>query len=157
GFLEALRTEGLAKFIGKPSVTTLSGRPAYVMSGGEVPVLTSSGQGAPSVSYKQFGTVVNFLPIVMGDGKIYLEVRPEISARNAANDLFIAGVTPTVVPGFDSRSAQVTVTMEDGQTMAIGGLIQHTVDSTATKVPVLGDLPFFGAAFRSVSYLEKEE
>lgn len=156
-FLEALRTEGVAKFLGDPFVVTLSGRPAYIMSGGEVPVLTSSGTGAPSVSYKQFGTVVNFLPVVLGDGKIYMEVRPEVSARNAANDLFVAGVTPTVVPGFDNRSAQVTVTMEDGETLAIGGLIQHTVNGTTQKVPVLGDLPFLGAAFRSVTYQEAEE
>jgi hypothetical protein len=155
--LEALRTEGLAKFYGNTSVTTLSGRPAYLVNGGEVPVLTSSGTGAPSVAYKQFGTVVNFLPIVLGDGKIYLEVRPEVSAKNDANGLFIAGVTPTAIPGFDTRSAQVTVTMEDGQTMAIGGLIQNNIDATANKVPVLGDLPFFGTAFRSVSYRESEE
>ncbi len=156
-FLEALRTEGLAKLHSEPFVVTMSGRPAYVLAGGQVPVLTSTGQGSPTVSYKDFGTVVNFVPLVLGNGKIYLDVRPEVSSRNAANDLFIPGLTPTAVPGFDNRSAQVAVVLEDGQTLAIGGLIQHSVDGTTSKVPILGDLPFLGAAFRSISYKEVEE
>lgn len=157
GFLQALRAEGLTKILAEPRVVTLSGRPAYVVSGGETPILTSSGQGAPTVSYKQFGTVVNFLPIVLDDGRIHLEVRPELSNINNANSITIAGVTPTVVPGFDTRSAQVAVQMEDGQTLAIGGLIQNRINANTSKVPILGDLPFFGAGFRTVSYTEIEE
>lgn len=157
GFLQALRAEGLTKILAEPRVVTLSGRPAYVVSGGETPILTSSGQGAPSVSYKQFGTVVNFLPIVLDDGRIHLEVRPELSNINNANSITIAGITPTVVPGFDTRSAQVAVQMEDGQTLAIGGLIQNRINANTSKVPILGDLPFFGAGFRTVSYTEIEE
>src|SRR5262249_26293873 len=113
-FLEALCTEGLAKLRDCPYVVTLSGQPAQLVSGGEVPILTSSGTGAPSVTYKDFGTIVRCLPIVMADGKIWLDVAPEVSARDAALDLFISGVTPTSIPGFDKRSAKVTVVMEDG-------------------------------------------
>jgi pilus assembly protein CpaC len=156
GYLGALNTEGLAKILADTRVTTLSGRPGFVVSGGETPILTSSGQGAPSVSYKQFGTVVNFLPIVE-NGKIHLEVRPELSAINQANGITIQGVVPTVVPGFSTRMAQVAVQLEDGQTLAIGGLIQNTVNSTIQRVPVLGNLPFVGMAFTSKSYNEIEE
>jgi pilus assembly protein CpaC len=156
GFLDALRAEGLAKLMAQPSVTTLSGQMAYVNSGGEVPVLTASGNAGPTVQYKTFGTTVTFLPIVMGK-KIYLQVQPVISARNAALDLTVGGQFPTSVPGFDSRSASVSVIMEDGQTLAIGGLIQYSVDGTTKKIPLLGDLPFLGAAFRSINYNEKEE
>lgn len=157
GFMQALRTEGLAKILSEPRLTTLSGRPAFIVSGGETPILMSGGVGVPSVSFKQFGTVVNFLPIVLGNGKIHLEVRPELSARNDANGISIPGVTPTVIPGFVTRSAQVAVQMEDGQTLAIGGLIQSSVNAQIVKVPFLGDLPFLGAAFRNESYREEEE
>ena len=68
----------------EPRVTTLSGKPAYITSGGQTPVLTASGIGAPSVDYKQFGTVVKFLPVVLGNGKIHLEVNPELSNINQA-------------------------------------------------------------------------
>ena len=156
-FLEALRTEGLAKIVAEPTITTLSGKPAQIVSGGETPILTSSGTGAPSVQYKAFGTRVDFLPIVLGNGKIHLEVRPELSALNAANGINIPGAVVTVVPGFDTRSAVASVQMEDGQTVAIGGLIQNTVNGVANKVPILGDIPWIGAAFRQVTYTEAEE
>jgi pilus assembly protein CpaC len=135
---------------------TLSGRPGRVVSGGEVPILTSSGQGAPNVAYKQFGTVVNFLPIVM-NGKIHLEVRPELSAINQANGITIQGVVPTVVPGFSTRSAECAVELEDGQTLAIGGLIQNTVNSTIQRVPIVGQIPGLAMFFTNKSYNEIEE
>jgi Flp pilus assembly secretin CpaC len=157
GFLQILTSEGVTKILAEPRVTTLSGRPAYIVSGGETPILTSSGVGAPSVSYKNFGTVVSCLPTVMGNGKILLEVKPEISSINAANGVTIGGATPTAVPGFDTRSAQVTIQVEDGQTLAIGGLVQNKFTNTVTKVPVLGDIPILQAFFSQKSLVETEE
>jgi pilus assembly protein CpaC len=156
-FLQLLTTEGLTKILAEPRVTTLSGHPANIVSGGQTPILTSAGIGAPSVSYQNFGTVVSCLPIVQGNGKILLEVKADISSINAANGITIAGVTPTSVPGFDIRTAQVTIQVEDGQTMAIGGLIQNKINATISKVPVLGDLPLISAFFTSKSYNENEE
>src|SRR5262249_55028822 len=79
GFLQLLRTEGLTKILAEPRVTTLSGRSAQIVSGGQTPILTATGLGASTVDYKSFGTVVNFLPVVLGNGKIHLEVSPEFS------------------------------------------------------------------------------
>ncbi len=158
GYLNALTTEGLAKLVAEPRVITLSGRPAYIVSGGETPILTTSGTGSPSVTYKTFGTVVNILPIVLGNGKIHLEVRPEISSINVAAGITIPGAGGTTsVPGFDLRSAQVTVVIEDGQTLAIGGLIQNSINGQNSKVPILGDLPIISFAFTSKTYTETEE
>jgi pilus assembly protein CpaC len=157
-FLSALRTDGLAKIQAEPKVVTLSGRPAQFVSGGETPILTTSGQGAPNVTYKTFGTTITVLPIVLGNGKIHLEIAPLISTLNQANGISITGgLTNTQVPGFNTQGAQVAVQVEDGQTIAIGGLIQHTVNATNAKVPVLGDVPFLGAAFRTVNYDEREQ
>ncbi|MSU80032.1 MAG: hypothetical protein EXS16_18320 [Gemmataceae bacterium] len=155
GFLQALRTEGLAKIIAEPRVTTLSGRPAFIISGGETPIILSGGVASPpSISYKQFGTVVHCLPTVLGNGKIHLEVRPELSQLDSAAGVSVSG---TIAPGFKTRSVQAAVQMEDGQTLAIGGLIQSTTNATITRVPFLGDLPFVGTAFTSKSYAEVEE
>jgi len=155
GFLQLLRTEGLTKILAEPRVTTLSGRPATILSGGETPIILPTGVGAPpSVTYKDFGTKVNFLPIVLGNGKIHLEVRSELSQIDQATGVTLPG---TAAPGFKVRSAAVTVQIEDGQTLAIGGLIQNTVAAASTRVPVLGDLPFFGTLFSSKTYLEVEE
>lgn len=156
GFLEALKTEKLAKVLSEPRVTTLSGRPAQIISGGETPVITTSGVGSPTVTYRSFGTIVSFLPIVLGNGKIHLEITPELSNINQARGIVVSGGS-TIVPGFDIRRAQVTVQCEDGQTVAIGGLIQSVTNASVKRVPVLGDLPFLGTAFTSKSFEEVEE
>jgi pilus assembly protein CpaC len=157
GFVEALRTEGLAKIHSEPKIVTLSGKQAQFVSGGETPILTSSGIGSPTVSYKSFGTTVDVLPIVLGDGRINLEVAPALSSRNDGNGIVLPGGGGTVVPGFDTRGVRVSVQMMDGETVAIGGLIQFTVNGSVTKVPVIGDLPFLGACFSQKNYDEREE
>jgi pilus assembly protein CpaC len=158
GFLQALRTDGFATIQAEPKVVTLSGRPAQFVSGGETPILTTSGQGAPNVTYKTFGTTITVLPIILGGGKIHLEIAPLISTLNQANGITIVGGNSNVqVPGFNTQGAQVSIQLEDGQTIAIGGLIQHTRNATNSKVPVLGDIPFLGAAFRTVNYNENEQ
>jgi pilus assembly protein CpaC len=156
GFLNCLKTESLVKIFAMPAVTTLSGRPALLVDGGEVPILSSSVAGA-NVSYKSFGTVITFLPIVLGNGKIHLEVDAQISEPNAALALSVAGSNPASATGFNKRSVRNAMRMEDGQTLAIGGLIQNKVNATTTRVPVLGDLPFIGAAFRTISHSDDEE
>lgn len=155
GFLQALRTEGLTKILAEPRVVTLSGRPGHIVAGGETPIILAGTAGSvPSVTYKQFGTVVNFLPVVMENGKIQLEVRPEVSEIDNAAGINVGGV---FAPGFRTRTAQVTVQIEDGQTLAIGGLIQNTVTATVGRIPVLGDLPFVGVAFTSKQLREEEQ
>jgi pilus assembly protein CpaC len=157
GVLDALRQEGVTKILSEPRVVTLSGQLANIVSGGETPILTAS-QGGPTVTYKQFGTVLSVVPLVLGDGRIHMQVNPQQSQLNQANGVSItSSFGPTVVPGFDTRSASVTVEMGAGETLVIGGLIEHTVNGTTSKIPFIGDLPYVGAAFRTVSYLENEQ
>jgi pilus assembly protein CpaC len=154
GFLNALRTEGVAKFIAEPRLVTKSGRPASFLVGGEQAIPVPAGLGQIGVQFEEFGTRLNFLPIVLGNGKIHLEVEPEISNLNAANGVTIEG---TVVPGRDTQRVNTTVELETGQTFVIGGLIQHTVATNTRKTPVLGDLPFVGTFFSEKSDNQVEQ
>ena len=154
GALRALRTEGLAKFLAEPRLTTQSGRPAFFLSGGRQAVLSpSSGITGPGVQYEQIGTQLEFLPIVYGNNQIWLEVNPQVRAVNQG-----LGVVTTfgTSPGFTEQQARCAVMLESGQTFAIGGLIQNSVQATSTRIPVLGDLPFVGTAFSRVQYDERE-
>jgi Flp pilus assembly secretin CpaC len=137
-FLDALRTENLAKVLSEPRVITLSGQSAKILSGGEVPVITVSGLGTPNVEYKPFGTEVNFTPVVLENGKIQLTIIATLSRVDPTLALTIQG---TAVNGFAAREVRSVVQLEDCQTLAIGGLIQNTIDATAQKIPVLGDIP----------------
>ena len=154
GFLEALRVEGLAKLLSEPRLVTLSGEPAALLSGGQQAIPEAQGLGTISVRFEPFGTILNFVPIVLGNGKIHLDIQTVVSQLDAASGTTING---TSVPGRTVQSARTVVQIEDGQTLAIGGLIQHISQATTNKVPILGDLPYVGAAFSTKSYNDTEE
>jgi pilus assembly protein CpaC len=144
GLLQALKDEDVAKIMAKPTLVTLSGRPASFLDGGEQAVPVPAGLGQVGVQFEEFGTRLNFVPIVLGNGKIHLEVEPEVSDLNPA---FGTSINGTVVPGRTTQRVHTTVEMGDGETFVIGGLIQHDSTGTATKVPIVGEIPFLGAAF----------
>jgi pilus assembly protein CpaC len=154
GALRALRTEGLAKFLTEPKLVTQSGRAASILAGGRQAILSGqSGITGPGVQLEPVGTEVDVLPIVMGNGKIYLEVFPRVRTVNAARGITVGGALSV---GFDEQSARATVMLESGQTFAIGGLIESSVTASASKVPVLGDMPFIGTAFSGINHREIE-
>jgi len=153
-FLQALKQENVVKTLAEPKLIALSGKPASFLSGGEQAVPIPAGLGQVGVQFEEFGTRLNFLPIVLGGGKLRLEVEPEISALNQAFGTSIQG---TIVPGRTTQRVHTTVELEDGQTFVIGGLIQHDVTATISKVPVLGELPFLGSAFSTKSMTETEQ
>jgi pilus assembly protein CpaC len=152
-FLQALEVEGLAKLLAQPRLTTLSGNPASFLDGGEQAVPVPAGLGQVGVQFEEFGTRLNFLPVVLGNGRIHLEVEPEVSVLDASAGTNISGAT---VPGRVTQRVHTTVELETGQTFVIGGLIQRTTLGNAQKVPVLGQLPFVGALFSTKSFAEAE-
>jgi pilus assembly protein CpaC len=154
GLLQALKDEDLVKIMAKPNLVSLSGRPAQFLDGGEQAIPVPAGLGQVGVEFVEFGTRLSFLPIVLGNGKIYLEVEPEVSSLDPA---FGTSINGTVVPGRDTQRVHTTVQLEDGQTYVLGGLIQHRVIGTTTKVPVVGEIPFLGAAFSRKIYTEEED
>ena len=154
GFLQALRDDNLLKIVAEPRLVTMSGTPASFIDGGEQAVPVPAGLGQIGVQFEEFGTRLNFLPIVLGNGRIHLEVEPEFSTLDPANGVAIEG---TVVPGRDTHRAHATVEMEPDHTLVIGGLIQKTITASTTKVPVLGELPYFGVFFSRKEYEETDE
>jgi pilus assembly protein CpaC len=153
GFLQALVTEDLAKVLSEPRLVTLSGRPASFLDGGEQAVPIPAGLGQIGVQFEEFGTRLNFIPVVLGNGKIHLEVEPEVSILSNQGAVNIGGAA---VQGRLTQRVHTTVEIEDGQTLMIGGLIQRLLNSQAVKIPILGDLPVVGAAFRTIEQDETE-
>lgn len=152
-YLQILKNEQMAKLLAEPRLVTMSGHVATFLAGGQQAVPSPGGLGAVSVQFVPFGTQLNFLPIVLGNGKIYLEVSPSVSNLDSAAGSQIAGF---FVQGRTTQTIHTTVLMEDGQTFVIGGLIQNQISGSSSKIPVLGDLPWIGAAFRSQSFREQE-
>ncbi len=145
GFVDALRQYQLAKIMAEPTLVTVSGRPAFFNSGGEFPILVPSGLGTVSIDFKKFGTQVDFVPIVLGNGSIRLEVKPRISFLDPTLSIQSQGLT---VPGLSVREVDTGVEMKAGQTLAIAGLVQNRLEYSNSGLPYLADLPYFGALFR---------
>ena len=143
-----MRQYNLAKVMADPTLVTVSGRPAFFNSGGEFPILIPAGLGTTSVDFKKFGTQVDFVPIVLGNGNLRLEVKPRISFLDPTLSVTTQGIT---VPGLNVRECDTGVEMKSGQTLAIAGLVQNRLEYTNTGIPYLADLPYVGAAFRKTN------
>jgi len=152
-FIDALRSESIAKFLATPHQVTLSGRPSNFHSGGQQAIPSGGGINGVGAQFVPFGTDINFLPIVLGNGKIYLEVDAHVDEL-AASSINIAGAN---VANRTSNSVTTSVELESGQTFVLGGITTHTVQGSTDKIPVLGDVPFFGVFFSSKSFNESEE
>ncbi len=153
GFLEALKQESLLKTLAEPNLITVNGRPANFLSGGEFPITVPQGLGTISIQFKPFGVKLEFVPIVLGNGRLRMEVMPEVSEKDFTQKVVVGSTT---VPGLITRRVNTQVEMNFGQTLIIAGLINNRVQATTSKVPFLGELPWIGAAFRTVSYDESE-
>jgi pilus assembly protein CpaC len=148
GFLNALRQEKLASVLAEPNLVAYSGRPARFNSGGEFPITVPQSLGTVSIQFKPYGTQVEFVPIVLGDGAIRLEVYPRVSEIDESRSVNVNG---TNVPALKVREANTGVEMRAGQTLAIAGLVQMRRTSLSRKIPWLGELPYIGTLFRNMN------
>jgi pilus assembly protein CpaC len=153
GVLDCLRQNNLAKVLAEPVLVTVSGRPAFFNEGGEFPILVPGGLGTVSVEYKKFGTQVDFVPVVLSNGHIRLEVRPRVSEIDNSRSVNIQGFD---VPGLRVREVDTGVELRAGETLAIAGLVQTRVEATTRGLPYLMELPYAGAVFRRVQHEENE-
>jgi pilus assembly protein CpaC len=157
-FIQALRQNNLMRLLAEPNLVAISGQEASFLAGGEFPIPVTQGGGgsggvAVTIEYREFGVRLKFVPVVLGDGRIRLRVAPEVSDLDFTTAVRFNGF---VVPGLNSRKLDTTVELQDGQTFAIGGLLNNAMTSSKDVTPGLGDLPVLGVLFRSVRYQRKE-
>jgi pilus assembly protein CpaC len=151
-FLNALRINQLAKILAEPTLMALDGQPARFLAGGlfPFPVPQSSsipgGTAVVTVQFANFGAILSFLPQILADDVIRLDVEPVFSQLNFASGTKINGGD---VPAIDQRSARTVVQLREGQTLAIAGLLQTTTNASTSRIPILGDLPVVGPLFSS--------
>ena len=146
--VKALQTKGLFQSLAEPNLVAESGKEASFLAGGEFPVPIAQGTGgnvAISVQYKEFGVRLNFTPTVNGN-RVHLKVRPEVSTLDFANGVLLQGFR---IPALSTRRTETELELMDGQTFAIAGLMNNTLNSTLQKIPGIGDIPILGNLFKS--------
>ena len=150
--IQALQSKNLLQILAEPNLMTESGKEASFLAGGEFPypLVTSVGSGSPAISvqFKEFGIRLNFTPILSADGTIHLKVKPEVSTLDFSNGVTISGF---VLPALSTRRVESEMSLADGQTFAIAGLVDNRVTEILSKVPGIGDIPVLGKLFQSKS------
>ena len=154
--INALESSGFAYTLARPSLVALSGQSATFLAGGEVPIpVPSSGSNSISIEYKEFGIRLTLTPTVIDHGRISLKVAPEVSELDYSNAVTIQGIS---VPALTIRRTDTSISLADGESFVISGLISTNNTSSVSKFPGLGDIPILGAFFRdsSINRQEKE-
>jgi pilus assembly protein CpaC len=144
-FLDALQQNNIAKILAEPNIAAVSGRPAQFNVGGEIPIVVPQSLGTASIEFKPFGTQVDFLPIVLGNGNVRLEVRPRISEIDPSRSVVIQNFT---VPALTVRQVDTAVEMKAGQTFALAGLVQERTEAQLRGLPYISNVPIIGVPFR---------
>ncbi len=155
-FIKALRENSLSKILAEPNLVALDGQPARFLVGGNIPYPVPQSSSIPggtavvTIQFARVGTILNFIPQILANDVIRLDVEPVVSNIDPAYSAVTVGNVPSV-PGIAERSARTVVELREGQTLAIAGLIQIETLATSSRIPGLGDLPLVGPWFSSIS------
>lgn len=143
--IHTLVTNGHARVISRPNITTMSGKTAGILVGGEIPY-PKMDNNSTSVEYKPYGIKLNLLsPTVDTSGNVTSRVFAEVSRLDWNNAVMVNGFK---MPATVNSSAETMVNIPSGMTMVIGGLLDSNDTKNISKIPLLGDIPFLGELFK---------
>ncbi len=148
--LRAFQQVGKLDVLSRPQILTSDNQTATITVGQEVPFIVSSritetGQTINTIQYEDIGIILEVTPHINPDGLVIMDIHPEISQTTAETVPISETVNAAV---FAKRAASTRVSIMDGHTIVIGGLMEDRISSRVTKVPLLGDIPLLGALFR---------
>ncbi len=149
--LNGLVSNGVAKVLAEPTLTSISGEPASFLAGGEFPIPLINSTGGVSIIFKEFGIRLNMLATVTDRGTVHMQVSPEVSALDANSSVNISGFR---VPGLSTRRSQSVLEMNNGDYFVLSGLYNDSSTRNLIKTPLLGQLPILGTLFRSKAFQE---
>jgi pilus assembly protein CpaC len=144
--LGGLEQKGVVHMLARPNLVAMSGQKASFQAGGEFPYPVPQGLDQITLEFRSYGVSVNMVPVIENGNRIRLHVRSELSALDPAHGLTVNNIQ---VPGLTTRRVDTLVSMRDGQSVVVGGLLSENVAQNRRQVPWLGDLPHVGWLFRS--------
>lgn len=151
--IDLMEQAGYAYTLSQPTLTALSGQSAVFLAGGEIPIPVPGSNGTVTIEYKEFGVRLSITPTVLSRTQLSLKVAPEVSELDFNNSITLNNV---VVPGLRVRRTDTSLSMADGESFVISGLVSKSMRDNVDRLPGLGQIPIIGALFRSTS-LETED
>lgn len=167
--IRAMERTGLLRTLAEPNLTAISGESASFLAGGEFPVPSSQDRNGNIVlEFKPFGVGLGFTPVVLGEGRISLQISTEVSELSNegafvlqgantidANGNIVAGKGITV-PALRVRRAETTVELPSGGSMVMAGLLSESTKQNIDGIPGIKDVPVLGPLFRSRDFQDSE-
>lgn len=147
--INALEAKGKARIRAHPRIATVSGQTASIFIGQQRYISIPIERGGNSTNFIDAGVRLRITPYTGGEGDILVDLEPEVSTMSALDPI-------TGLPDKTTRTAETMVLVPDGQTIIIGGLMLNEIHESRRKIPILGDLPLIGQAFRSKDMDEKQ-
>ena len=143
----------MVEVLAEPNVLATNGKQASILAGGEYPYPVvqggSGGAGASvTIMFKEYGVRLNFIPTITPRGTIRLQVAPEVSSLDFTNAVEVSGFN---VPAITTRKVKTEVELADGESFVLGGLLDNRETETLQKIPFIGDIPYIGKLFQSIS------
>jgi pilus assembly protein CpaC len=154
--IRALSSRGLFESLAEPNLIALNGKEASFLAGGEYPypvIQAGSNNNSITIQFKEFGIRLSFTPTVLGNDLVSLHVKPEVSTLDFTNAIILDGFR---VPALSTRRTETDVELADGQTFAVAGLLNNTLNNTMQKIPGIGDVPVLGYLFKSRAYQKNQ-
>lgn len=148
GVISALEREGIVQILSEPTLTTTSGVRANFSAGGEFAFPVNQGDGVIAAEYKAYGVSIDFLPTLLPNGRIALQVSPEVSFIDPDIGVSVQGFQ---APSLSVRRAETTVEVGSGQTFAIAGLYEQFGSDTESGLPGMRRAGPFRSLFGTVS------
>jgi pilus assembly protein CpaC len=154
--LRAMENAGVIRTLAEPSLTAISGETANFLAGGEFPI-----PGVPdcstvpckqTIQFKPFGVALSFTPVVLGEGRISLRVKTEVSELSSEGAVVINNVS---IPAIKTRRTETTLEVPSGGAMAMAGLIQEQTKQAINGLPGASQVPILGTLFRSRDYVNR--
>ncbi|WP_284207379.1 type IV pilus secretin PilQ [Thalassotalea eurytherma] len=148
--LSALERENKGEIIASPRITTSNQKQAYIEQGVEIPYQEAASSGATTTQFKKAVLSLTVTPHITPDDRIILDL---IVTQDTVSE-----VSNGSAPAVDTQRIGTQVLVNNGETIVLGGIYQQSIVNSVSKVPVLGDIPYFGWAFRNTNnFSEKKE
>lgn len=143
--IDAAATETFASILAEPNLVALSGKSATFKSGGQYGYEVTQGDSSSNktTEFKDWGTSLEFTPIVLSEDRINIKVKTEVSS--------LGEKSKTGIPSLDSKNVETVVELGSGQSIVLAGLLQKSNKQDTTETPLLADIPLIGSLFKSAS------
>lgn len=144
-----LASTGDAYALAEPRLSSLNGTEAKFLAGGQLPIPIRNANGEITVEFKDFGIILDILPLADDSGVIATKIKTEVSSVDPS-------LTVLGVPGFLTRRTETQLNVREGETIVISGLVNSEMTEDINKIPGLGDIPVLGHLFKSTNFKDQK-